>query len=80
MGLYVVFEGFIGPLKTQLDEELIGVREVWGVLRGTGGYNIVQFFSEQSGGGRVNMYMKDFLDFIDDMELLDLLLEGGVFI
>lgn len=44
-----------------------------------GRLKVVRFASERSRGGRINRGMQDFSDFIDEMKLMDLPLEGGLF-
>jgi hypothetical protein len=77
-----IFSGVYGPNvdaeRFILWEELAGVRSWWGVLWCIGGdFNVVRFPSEKLGERRFTGAMRNFSDFILEMELVDLpLLEG----
>ena len=42
-----------------------------------GDFNIVRFPSEQLGGSRLTLAMENFSEFIEELSLIDLPLEGG---
>ena len=59
-------------------EELSGVSSWWGVPWCVGGdFNVVRYPSERLGSDRISSDMRDFLEFIFCMGLVDLPLEGG---
>ena len=76
------FSGVYGPNvdaeRGILWEELARVRSWWGVPWCIGGdFNVVRFPSEKLGEGRFTGAMRNFSNFISEMELVDLpLLEG----
>ena len=62
----------------QLWDELIGIQQLWEVPRSyIGDFNIVRFLSERLGGSRLTLDMENFSDFIEELSLIDLPLEGG---
>ena len=74
--------GVYGPndnnLRGQLWDELIGIQQLWGVPWCYIGYfNIVRFPSERLGGSRLTPTMENFSEFIKELSLIDLPLEGG---
>jgi exonuclease III len=78
------FSGVYGPNadaeRFTLWEELAGVRSWWDVPWCIGGdFNVMRFPSEKLGGGRVTSAMRNFSDFISEMELIDLPLMEGPF-
>ena len=59
-------------------DELIGIQQLWEVpWCYIGDFNIVRFPSEQIGGSRLTPTMENFSEFIKELSLIDLLLEGG---
>lgn len=79
-----VFSGVYGPCadasRKDLWEELKGVRQWWNHPWCIGGdFNVVRFPDERSGSRRFTREMENFNDFIDEMEFMDLPLEGGNF-
>ena len=65
-------------LMGQLWDELIGIQQLWEVPWSyIGDFNIVRFLSEQLGGSRLTLDMENFSDYIEELSLIDLLLEGG---
>ncbi|KAL4598691.1 hypothetical protein ACB092_11G076500 [Castanea dentata] len=59
-------------------DELIGIQHYWDVpWCYIGDLNIVCFPSEWLGGLRLTLAMETFLEFIEDLNLIDLPLEGG---
>ena len=59
-------------------DELIGIQQLWEVpWCYIGDFNIVRFPSEQIGRSRLTPTMENFSEFIEELSLIDLLLEGG---
>ena len=59
-------------------DELIGIQQLWEVpWCYIGDFNIVHFPSERLGGSRLTSAMENFSEFIEELSLIDLLLEGG---
>ncbi|KAL4633515.1 hypothetical protein ACB092_04G128100 [Castanea dentata] len=50
---------------------------MWDELCCFGDFNVVRFTSERRGGSRLTPTMEKFFEFIEDLNLIDLLLEGG---
>ena len=74
--------GFYGPndniLRGQMWDELIGIQQLWEVpWCFIGDFNIVRFPSERFGGSRLTSAMENFSEFIEELSLIDLSLEGG---
>lgn len=83
-GFIWVFIGVYGPLsrdgRKQIWEELGDVRGLWGDPWCVGGdFNIIQFPTERNKAGRLDEAMRCFFEVIDELELVDLPLLGGVF-
>ena len=79
-----VFAGIYGPLtrdgKSLLREELGALRGLWEdpwCIRGD--FNGISFPYERSWVRRSNQSMREFSEFIDDLEVVDLPLKGGKF-
>ncbi|XP_050278001.1 uncharacterized protein LOC126719499 [Quercus robur] len=73
--------GVYGPndnnLRGDLWDELVGVQQYWNVPWCCfGDFNIVRFPSERRGGSRLTPAMEKFSEFIEDLNLIDLPLEG----
>ena len=65
-------------LRGQMWDELIGIQQLWAVpWCYIGDFNIVRFPSELLGGSRLTTAMKNFSEFIEELNLIDLPLEGG---
>ncbi|KAK4581675.1 hypothetical protein RGQ29_025026 [Quercus rubra] len=59
-------------------DELVGVQQYWNVpWCCIGDFNIVRFPSERLGNSRLTPAMELFLEFVEDLNLIDLPLEGG---
>ncbi|XP_075662980.1 uncharacterized protein LOC142632471 [Castanea sativa] len=74
--------GVYGPnhnkLRGQMWDELIGIQQYWDVpWCYIGDFNIVRFPSERLGGSRLTSAMETFSEFIEELNLKDLPLEGG---
>ena len=74
--------GVYGPndnnLRGQMWDELIGIQQLWEVpWCYIGDFNIVRFPSERLGGLRLTSAMENFSEFIEELSLIDLPLEGG---
>ena len=81
-GFIWAYSGVYGPndniLRGQLWDELIGIQQLWEVpWCYTGDFNIVRFPSEWLGGSRLTPTMENFFEFIEELSLIDLPLEGG---
>ena len=65
-------------LRGQMWDELIGIQQLWEVswcyIRD---FNIVHFPSERLRGSRLTPAMENFSEFIEELSLIDLPLEGG---
>ena len=73
--------GFYGPndnnLRGQMWDELTGIQQLWEVPWSyIGDFNIVRFPSERLGGSRLTPAMENFSEFIEELSLIDLPLEG----
>ena len=56
----------------------MGIQQLWEVpWCYIGDFNIVRFPSKRLGGSRLTSAMEDFSEFIEELSLLDLPLEGG---
>ena len=74
--------GVYGPIDNSarglMWDELVGVQEYWNVpwccIRD---FNIVRFPSERLGNSRLTPAMELFSEFVEDLNLIDLPLEGG---
>ncbi|XP_075655074.1 uncharacterized protein LOC142625274 [Castanea sativa] len=74
--------GVYGPndnnVRGQMWDELIGIQQLWEVSWCyIGDFNIVRFPSERLGGSRLTPAMENFSEFIEELSLIDLPLEGG---
>ena len=59
-------------------DELVGVQQYWNVLWCCiGDFKIVRFLSERLGNSRLTPAMELFSEFVEDLNLIDLPLEGG---
>ena len=59
-------------------DELIGIQKYWDVpWFYIGDFKIVRFPSERLGGSRLTSTMETFFEFIEELNLIDLPLEGG---
>ena len=64
--------------KGQMWDELVIIQQYWGVLWCSfGDLNILRFPSERSDGTCITPAMERFFEFIEDLNLIDLPLEGG---
>ena len=64
--------------RVQMWDELVGIQQYWNVSWCCiWGFNIVHFSSERLGNSRLTPAMELFLEFIEDLILIDLPLEGG---
>ena len=77
-----VCSGVYGPndniVRGQMWDELVGIQQYWNVpWCCIGDFNIVHFPSEQLGNSRLTPTMEQFSEFIEDLNLIDLPLEGG---
>ena len=83
-GFCWVFSGVYGPsMKVEREEflsELGAIRELWNELWCVAGdFNMIRFPSELSRGGRLSLTMRRFSKVIEELELRDLSLQGGMF-
>ena len=83
-GFVWVFTGVYGPITKEerecLWEELGAIRGIWEEPWCLGGYfNIIIFQREMSRQGRLTTTMRRFTQIIDELGLVDLPLQGGLF-
>ncbi|RVW93100.1 putative ribonuclease H protein [Vitis vinifera] len=83
-GVVWVFTGVYGPFtkedRESLWDEFGAIRGIWGEPWCVGGdFNIILSQGERSKQGRVTSAMRRFAQVIDDLELVDLPLQGGSF-
>ena len=65
-------------LRGQLWDELIGIQQLWEVpWCFIGDFNMVRFPSERLGGSCLTLAMECFSEFIEELSLINLPLEGG---
>ncbi|RVW49728.1 hypothetical protein CK203_070052 [Vitis vinifera] len=81
-GLIWMFTGVYGPFSREerdcLWEELGAIRGLWDVPWCLGGdFNITLFQGERSRQGRITGAMRRFAQMVDELELIDLPLQGG---
>ena len=77
--------GVYGPIDNNarglMWDKLVGVQQYWNVpWCCIGDFNIVRSPSERLGNSRLTSAMELFLEFIEDLNLIDLPLEGGILI
>ena len=59
-------------------DELVGIQQYWNIpWCCIGDFNIIRFPSEQLGNSYLTPAMEQFSEFIEDLNLIDLPLEGG---
>ncbi|XP_030929714.1 uncharacterized protein LOC115955640 [Quercus lobata] len=64
--------------KLEVLDELVGIQQYWNIHWCCfGDFNIVRFPSERRGASRLTPAMEKFSEFIEDLNLIDLSLEGG---
>ena len=83
-GFCWIFTGVYGPtLKLAREDflsELGAIRGLWSEPWCVAGdFNMIKFPSEHSRGGRLSSAMRRFSEVIEDLELRDLPLQGGLF-
>ncbi|RVX18605.1 Transposon TX1 uncharacterized 149 kDa protein [Vitis vinifera] len=83
-GLVWIFTGVYGPFfkedREALWEELGAIRGFWNDPWCLGGdFNVILSQRERSSQGRISGAMRRFAHVVDELELLDLSLQGGVF-
>ena len=65
-------------LRGQMWDELIGIQQLWDVpWCYIGDFNIIRFPSERLGRSRLTSAIEIFSEFIEELNLIDLPLEGG---
>ena len=65
-------------VRGHMRDELVGIQQYWNIpWCCIGDFNIVRFPSKQRGGSHLTSAMKKFSKFIEDLQLIDLPLEGG---
>ena len=79
-----MFTGVYGPFtkedKESLGDEFGAIRGIWGEHWCVGGdFNIILSQGERSRQGRITSAMRRFAQVIDELELVDLPLQGGSF-
>ena len=84
-GLVWMFTGVYGPFSREerewMWEEIGAIRGIWEdpwCLRGD--FNVILSLRERSNQGRLTSAMRRFAQVVDELELIDLLLQGGVLI
>ncbi|RVW46561.1 LINE-1 reverse transcriptase-like [Vitis vinifera] len=83
-GFVWIFTGVYGPFSREDREalwvELGAIRGIWSDPWCIGGdFNVILSQRERSSQGRISGAMRRFAQIVDDLELLDLPLQGGVF-
>ena len=83
-GLVWIFIGVYGPFtrkeRESMWEELGAIRGIWDDPWCVGGdFNVTLSQRERSSQGSLNGAMRRFAQVVDELELLDLPLQGGVF-
>ena len=83
-GAVWVFMGVYGPFSRKerecLWEEIVAIRGIWEEPWSLGGdFNIIISQSERSIQGRITSAMRRFAQVIDNLGLVDLPLQGGLF-
>ena len=79
-----MFTGVYGPFtkedKESLGDEFGAIKGIWGEPWCVGGdFNIILSQGERSRQGRITLAMRRFAQVIDELELVDLPLQGGSF-
>jgi len=65
-------------MRGHMLDELVGIQQYWNIpWCCIGDFNIVRFASEQRGGSCLTSAMEKFSEFIENLNLIDLPLEGG---
>ena len=65
-------------LREHMWDELIGIQQLWDVpWCYIGDFNIIRFPSERLERSRLTLAMENFSEFIEELNLIDLPLEGG---
>ena len=80
-GLFGLAQAFMAQMRMMREatwDELVGIQQYWWILWCCfGDFNIVRFPSEHRGEIRLTLAMEKFSEFVDDLNLVDLPLEGG---
>ena len=82
-GMIWIFTGVYGPFTKEdrdcLWEELRAIRGLWEEPWCVGGdFNVILSQSERSRQGRLSGAMRSFVQTVDDLELIDLPMQGGI--
>lgn len=83
-GVQWIFLEVYGPndniSRRLLCYELAGIHSWWNLTWCIEGeFNVTRFSRKRSGGGSNRSPMMEFLDFLSELELVDLVLAGGLF-
>ena len=79
-----IFTGVYGPTSNEnrelLWEDLCAIRGLWGDPRCVGGdFNVIRFLEERNRVDKISSSMRRFSQIINELELMDLPLQGGSF-
>ena len=78
LGMFRVYGPNDNNLWGDLWDELVGIQQHWNVPWCCfGDFNIVRFPSERRSGSRLTLVMEKISEFIENLNLIDLPLEGG---